>query len=163
VPTFVALALDFDFLSQIFVFLPTDRATNSPLIEIIAADIQFVLIPVLLGQGRILEVFIGREMEVNFVSRRRSVQVFQSDIREMTQSSLVSFRDQFAERDVVFEGSKPELGDSSFCPFRIRISSGIRRKGCSTRIVLESLGFSGRNLIGAWFYGTINNIETASI
>jgi len=81
----------------------------------------------------------------------------------VTQSSLVSFRDQFAECDVVFEGSKPELGDSSFCSFRIQIRSGIGREGCRPRIVLESLGFSGRNLIGGRFYGTVDDIETAPI
>jgi hypothetical protein len=101
-------------------------------------------------------------MEVNFVSCCRTIQVFQSDIHEMTQSSLVSFHDQFTEHDVVFEGSKPEIGDSSFCPFHIQIGSSIGKKGCSTRIILESLGFSSHNLIGAWFYGTINNIKMAS-
>lgn len=135
------MSLDFDFLRQVFIFLPSNRAANSALIQVITLYVKVIAVSVLFREDRIFEIFVGREVECDQEPCGRPVKELKGEVNQMAQGILVSIGDEFAESDVIFECGEPKFGDAGLRLFGIRVG-GISGKGRGVRVVFEGLSFA---------------------
>lgn len=96
-------------------------------------------------------------MEQDLEPRRLPIEVLESNIDKMAKRRFVPIGDERAERDVVFERSEPEFGNTGFCLLGGGfLASGGERRGLW--IVLEGDSFASRNLLSRWLEGAIDDI-----
>lgn len=69
-----------------------------------------ILVVVGLGNGGVLEVVVGGELEDEAESGL--VQVLHADVSEMLEGTLITVGDHLGKRDLVLHGREPELGDT---------------------------------------------------
>ncbi|KAI6766254.1 hypothetical protein HG530_007324 [Fusarium avenaceum] len=111
---------------------------------------------VCLGDGGVLEVVVGGELEDE--TETGLVKVLHADVDEVLEGGLITISDHLGERDLVLHGGEPELGDTGNIVGDIRLllrldsilSLGLVVLLASLDLILSRLGLSvdnGRTLL----------------